>query len=241
MPMAGHPVIGSTFALARAGVISPGRTQWTFGLNIGPLLVDLEWRAGELSFVWMTQRLPQFGRTFDDVGAIARAVGVSEEDIRSTRLPVQEVSCGVPFVLVPIRSRQAVDRSSPDPQALAQLATQAGTSHFAVYLFTTDRGEGRDEAAVYTRMFAPGLGIFEDPATGSASGPLGCYLVRHSVIPADRARDILNLQGVRMGRPSWIRIAIETAGGEISRVQVGGTSVFVAEGTMSVDDRSSVD
>jgi trans-2,3-dihydro-3-hydroxyanthranilate isomerase len=241
MPMAGHPVIGSTFALARAGVISPGRTQWTFGLNIGPLLVDLEWRAGELSFVWMTQRLPQFGRTFDDVGAIARAVGVSEEDIRSTRLPVQEVSCGVPFVLVPIRSRQAVDRSSPDPQALAQLATQAGTSHFAVYLFTTDRGEGRDEAAVYTRMFAPGLGIFEDPATGSASGPLGCYLVRHSVIPADRARDILNLQGVHMGRPSWIRIAIETAGGEISRVQVGGTSVFVAEGTMSVDDRSSVD
>ena len=267
MPMAGHPVIGSTFALARAGRISPGRKQWTFGLNIGPLLVDLEWRAAELSFVWMTQRLPQFGRTFDQVDAIARAVGVTADDIRATKLPVQEVSCGVPFVLVPIRSREAVDRGMPDPKALAVLAQEArltasakatvvrrsftrrrkpgttdvsaGSSHFAVYLFTTDRGEGRDEATVYTRMFAPGLGVFEDPATGSASGPLGCYLVRHAVIPADRARDMLNLQGVHMGRPSWIRIAIDAADGEISRVQVGGTAVHVAEGTLSVDSQES--
>jgi trans-2,3-dihydro-3-hydroxyanthranilate isomerase len=187
----------------------------------------------------MTQRLPQFGRTFDQVDAIARAVGVSADDIRATKLPVQEVSCGVPFVLVPIRSREAVDRGMHDPKALADLARQAGSSHFAVYLFTTDRGEGRDQATVYTRMFAPGLGVFEDPATGSASGPLGCYLVRYAVIPADRARDILNLQGVHMGRPSWIRIAIDAADGEISRVQVGGTAVHVAEGTLSVDSQES--
>jgi trans-2,3-dihydro-3-hydroxyanthranilate isomerase len=89
-------------------------------------------------------------------------------------------------------------------------------------------------------MFAPGLGVFEDPATGSASGPLGCYLVRYAVIPADRARDILNLQGVHMGRPSWIRIAIDAADGEISRVQVGGTAVHVAEGTLSVDSQESI-
>jgi trans-2,3-dihydro-3-hydroxyanthranilate isomerase len=239
MPMAGHPVIGSTFALARAGRIPPGRKQWTFGLNIGPLLVDLEWRAVDLSFVWMTQRLPEFGRTFDQIDAIARAVGVSADDIRATKLPVQEVSCGVPFVLVPIPSREAVDRGMPDPKALADLARQAGSSHFAVYLFTTDRGEGRDQATVYTRMFAPGLGVFEDPATGSASGPLGCYLVRYAVIPANRAHDILNLQGVHMGRPSWIRIAIDAADGEISRVQVGGTAVHVAEGTLSVDSQES--
>lgn len=237
MPMAGHPVIGSTFALARAGLIAPARTQWTFGLNIGPLVVDLEWRASELSFVWMTQRLPQFGRTFDQVDAIAQAVGVSADDIRSTKLPVQEISCGIPYVLVPMRSRQAVDQAIPDAKALTELARQAGTSHVAVYLFTTDRGEGRDQAAVYTRMFAPGLGVFEDPATGSASGPLGCYLVRHSVIPADRARDILNLQGVHMGRPSRIRTAIETTGEAISRVRVGGSSVFVAEGMLRVDQR----
>ena len=81
------------------------------------------------------------------------------------------------------------------------------------------------------------LGVAEDPATGGASGPLGSYLVRHSLVTPEQARSILNLQGVKLGRPSWIHISIEsTAAGEISRVRVGGTSVFVAEGIMEVED-----
>jgi trans-2,3-dihydro-3-hydroxyanthranilate isomerase len=226
MPMAGHPVIGSTFALARSGAISAGQGDWTYGLNIGPTLVSLEWDGARLEFAWMTQRLPEFGPIFDDVGRVARAVGVREDDIRGTGLPVQRVSCGVPFVMVPITTREAVDSATPVSRVL----------DFEAYLFTTDRRGASDSADAYSRMFAPRLGVPEDPATGSASGPLGAYLVKHLLVSPLRAEKMLNLQGVRLGRPSWIHISIETANGHTSRVRVGGTAVFVAEGTMEVED-----
>ena len=226
MPMAGHPVIGSTFALARCGAIDTGRRNWTYGLNIGPTPVALEWEGARLEFAWMTLRLPEFGPIVEDVGRVARAVGVREEDIRGTGLPIERVSCGVPFVMVPITTREAVDSASPDTRQL----------DFEAYLFTTDRRGASDSADAYSRMFAPQLGVPEDPATGSASGPLGAYLVRHSVVSPVRAEKMLNLQGVKLGRPSWIHISIEAANGHTSRVRVGGTAVFVAEGTMEVED-----
>jgi trans-2,3-dihydro-3-hydroxyanthranilate isomerase len=225
LPMAGHPVVGSTFALAREGRIARGRTDWMFGLNIGPTPMSLEWQGERLTFAWMTQRAPEFGRVFEDVAAVAKALGVDEDDIRATGLPVQEVSCGVPFVYVPMRTRAAVDRAMPDARLLT----------FEAYLFTTDRDGAADSATTYSRMFAPMFGVAEDPATGSASGPLGSYLVRHRVVTPDEGRSILNLQGVKLGRPSWIHISIEASGADISRVRVGGTSVFVAEGTMEVE------
>jgi trans-2,3-dihydro-3-hydroxyanthranilate isomerase len=226
MPMAGHPVVGSTFALARDGAIARGRRDWVFGLNIGHTPVELEWRGESLGFVWMTQRLPEFGPRFDDLSTVARAIGVREDDIRQTGLPIEQVSCGVPFVLVPLTTRAAVDRAQPDARLL----------NFEAYLFTTDREGASDPATAYSRMFAPGLGVAEDPATGSASGPLGAYLVKHGVVRREQAGAMLNLQGARMGRPSWIHISIELANGDTSRVRVGGTAVFVAEGTMEVED-----
>lgn len=226
LPMAGHPVIGSTFALAREAAIASGRTDWTFDLNIGPTPVSLEWSGPRLDFAWMSQRAPEFGPTFEDADRVAAALGLREEDIRSTGLPVQRVSCGVPFVLVPAASRAAVDRAVPDARLL----------DFEAYLFTVDRAGVSDSATTYSRMFAPQLGVPEDPATGSASGPLGSYLVRHSLVTPEQARSILNLQGVKLGRPSWIHISVESSGREITRVRVGGTSVFVAEGVMEVED-----
>jgi trans-2,3-dihydro-3-hydroxyanthranilate isomerase len=226
MPMAGHPVVGSTFALARERLIAAGRSDWVFGLNIGPTPVVLDWTGDRLNFAWMTQRNPEFQRTFDDLDAIAAALGVGADDIRATGLPVQQVSCGVPFVIVPLKSRAAVDRAVPDVRLL----------NFEAYLFTTDRGTGADAATTYSRMFAPALGVYEDPATGSASGPLGSYLVRHSLVTPDKAQAILNLQGAKIGRPSWIHISINSSSGDITRVRVGGNSVFVAEGVMEVED-----
>jgi trans-2,3-dihydro-3-hydroxyanthranilate isomerase len=229
MPMAGHPTIGSTFALAREGRIGEGRRDWVFGLNIGPIPVALEWTGARLDFVWMTQPRPEFGPQFEDVAAVAGALGVREEDIRATGLPIERVSCGVPFVIVPLATRAAVDSAVPDIRLL----------RFEAYLFTTEGpalGSGDDSAVTYSRMFAPGLGVYEDPATGSASGPLGAYLVRHSVIAAERAGNVLNLQGVRLGRPSWIHMSIDAPNGSIARVRVGGTSVFVAEGIMEVEE-----
>ena len=225
MPMAGHPVIGSTFALARDGAIAPERRDWVFGLNIGPTPVTMEWSGSRLHFAWMTQRRPEFGPTVGDTARIAAAVGLRKDDLR-VDLPVQQVSCGVPFVLVPVATRAAVDRAVPDVRLLDVEA----------YLFTTDRAGATDSATTYSRMFAPALSVYEAPATGSASGPLGSYLVRHSVVTAAQGRSILNLQGVKLGRPSWIHVSIESSGHDILRVRVGGTSVFVAEGVMEVED-----
>jgi trans-2,3-dihydro-3-hydroxyanthranilate isomerase len=226
MPMAGHPVVGSTFALARTGHIQRGKVDWVFALNIGPTPVALEWSGNDLTFAWMTQRRPDFGRVYEEVSGVARALGVDEQDIRGTGLPVQEVSCGVPFVFVPMTTREAVDRVTPDVRLL----------NFEAYVFTADRTGATDSATTYSRMFAPMLGVAEDPATGGASGPLGAYLVRHNVLTSVQSRSILNLQGVKLGRPSWIHISIESSDGDISCVRVGGTSVFVAEGTMEVED-----
>jgi trans-2,3-dihydro-3-hydroxyanthranilate isomerase len=235
MPMAGHPVVGSTFALAREGRIAAGRDQWSFGLPIGPLPVELEWRGGVLNFVRMTQRLPEFGPIFD-AGVVAPALGLDADAVRVQNLPIQQVSCGVPFVIVPVATRAGVDAATPDVRAFEALAKRSRQPHFSVYLFSTERDpQGLDAATVYTRMFAPGMGVYEDPATGSASGPLGCYLVKYAVISPGQAGEILNLQGMKLGRPSWIHIAIDLAGGGISRVRVGGTSVFVAEGAMEVE------
>ena len=129
-------------------------------------------------------------------------------------------------LFVPLATRAAVDRAVPDTRLL----------DFEAYVFTTDRAGAADSATTYSRMFAPMFGVAEDPATGGASGPLGSYLVRHSLVKPEDARSILNLQGVKLGRPSWIHISIESSGGAISRVRVGGTSVFVAEGMMDVED-----
>ena len=232
MPMAGHPTVGSTFALALAGVIPPGRRRWTFGLNIGPTPVDIDWDGDRPAFAWMTQPRPRFGPVVEDAEAAARAIGVHAEAIRATRLPVQEVSCGVPFVFIPLATRDDVDAAVPDLDAFNRLCGAWGTDNHAMFVFSPEPGP--DGATVYSRMFAPGLGVFEDPATGAASGPLGCYLVTHGVVPADRADRILSLQGVKMGRPSRVHIAIGLDGGGIVRVQVGGVSVLVGEGYLDV-------
>ena len=94
---------------------------------------------------------------------------------------------------------------------------------------------GDKSATVYSRMFAPDLGVSEDPATGIASGPLGCYLVRHKIVQPDKADAMISLQGVKMGRPSRVHISIATRGnGDITGVRVGGASVLAGEGTLYV-------
>ncbi len=231
MPMAGHPTVGSAFALALDGTIPAGRRRWTFGLNIGPTPVDIEWAGDRPAFVWMTQQLPAFGNVVADVDGAARAIGLDAAAIRATGLPVCEVSCGVPFVFFPLATRAAVDAAAPNLAAFNALCAAEGVDNHAVFVFS--REPGGDGATVYSRMFAPGLGVAEDPATGAASGPLGCYLVEHGVVPPGKAKAILSLQGVKMGRPSWIHVAIGTgSGGGITGVQVGGEAVLVGEGEL---------
>lgn len=235
MPMAGHPTIGSAYALARAGLLEPGRDGFVFGLNLGPTPVSLTWAGRDLTFVWMTQQLPKFSPPLDDPGAAARALGLAESAVTGAALPVQVVSCGLPFAFIPLATRRDVDAAAGNIAALETfLGTfQSGDARAsAVFLFSLERGD--DEATVYSRMFAPGLGVAEDPATGSASGPLGCYLVHHKVVDAAQAGRIVNRQGVKMGRPSLIHVSIGVDRNEIASVRVGGEAVLAGEGTLYV-------
>src|SRR4051794_26745871 len=125
LPMAGHPTVGSTFALAAEGAIARGRTDWVFELGVGPIPVSLEWNGDNLSFVWMTQLRPTFGGTITDTRGLAPAVGVAAADVRSD-VPVQVVSCGVPFLFVPLSTRTAVDAVAVDAKALGRCCRDAG-------------------------------------------------------------------------------------------------------------------
>ena len=216
MPFAGHPVIGSTFALADDGVIRPGTRAFTFGLNIGPTLVELEWKDDRLAFAWMTQQPPAFGATLPDPVRLAAAYGLPA-DVVYPNVPVQEVNCGSAFFMLPLKTRAAVDQAVLDARALAAVFEAAKVTRRGVFMFSPE--PGADGGTVYSRM----IGNIEDPATGSASGPLGCYLVRHGLVPLDKAAAILSVQGVNMNRPSRIHIKVDAeAPDRITRVRVGG-------------------
>ncbi len=232
LPMAGHPTIGSTFALAHSGMIGPERERFVFGLGVGPVPVTLAWRNGDLSFAWMTQGDPVFSDPVADPGGAAAMLGLQPPAVTGTGLPVQVVSCGVPFLLVPLATRRAVDSAVLEPAAFNAFFAKAGIAPLPVFLFSAE--PGGDKATAYSRMFAPTLGVFEDPATGSASGPLGCYLVRHKMVAPGKAGAMLSLQGVQMGRPSHIHMAVATDGGTITNVRVGGEAVVVGKGTLYV-------
>ena len=230
LPMAGHPTIGTTFALARAGVIATGVDRVVLGLGVGPTPVSLVWRQNELAFVWMTQLPPTFGSPLADLAGAAAMLRLPQAAVAGTGLPVQAVSSGVPFLFVPLTSRRAVDNAVVDVEAYDAFRRAARIDEHSLFIFSSEPGP--DKATVYSRCFAPHLGISEDAATGGASGPLGAYLVHHGVVPGDRAGNMLSLQGVKMGRPSHVHMAIGVAGGLVVSVRVGGESVVAGEGVL---------
>jgi trans-2,3-dihydro-3-hydroxyanthranilate isomerase len=245
LPMAGHPTIGSTFALARRGVIARGQRAFTFGLNVGPTPVELQWDGDDVRFVSMSQLRPSFGRVVDR-SAVATALGLTENDFRPD-LPIEEVSCGVPYLIVPLKDADAVARAVPDGAALRRLGEMTGAP-LPLYLFAAGQpgpggsgvflGPGAQSvkaaarAEHVARMFAPGIGVLEDPATGSAAGPLGCYLVQHAQVSNEGARRIVIQQGASMNRPSVLHVSVDGDADAITSVKVGGGAVLIGRGEL---------
>ena len=227
LPMAGHPTVGSTFALAKEGVIRPGQRDFVFGLGVGPTPVEIEWKHDAIDFVWMTQGLPRYAGTVGDGASFAASIGVTAADLGPAA--PEAVSCGNVFLIAPLASRPAVDRVDVNRAEYAKVCAGAGLKELPLFVFSLD-GDG--DAQIYSRMVAPGLGVAEDPATGSAAGPLGCYLHKHQLVPRERLSHVVNLQGVKMLRPSRLHISIDSRGDEVTRVRVGGRSVLVGEGTL---------
>jgi trans-2,3-dihydro-3-hydroxyanthranilate isomerase len=226
-PFAGHPTIGSAFALAHTGAITPGTSKTVFGLGVGPTPLDLEWRDGALVFAWMTQLKPTFGTSISDTAALADALGVDANAVLSPG--GQEVNCGSNFFIIPLASRQAVDAAAIDRAKLDAVFAAAGIQRRGIYVFSTERAA--DDVTAYTRLV--GTGATEDPATGSAAGPAGCFAVKHGFVSPDRAGSIVFLQGVKVGRPSRLSIRVTSSGTDVAGVKVGGPAVVVGEGTMT--------
>ena len=237
LPMAGHPVIGTTFALVHLGAIAPRRESFVFGLGVGPTPVSLEWTGPALDFAWMTQKVPEFGGRVSDRAGFAAAIGVDVSDLSDA--PPQVVSCGLPYLVAALKTRRAVDAVVLDVRAYVAVCRASGLGNVPLFVFTTEpRREPApritiEVEAVYSRMLAPGFGIAEDPATGSASGPLGCFLHEHRLVDRAALSHAVSLQGVQMQRPSRIHISLDTTGDAITRVRVGGRSVLVGEGTLT--------
>lgn len=232
LPMAGHPTVGSTFALAHEGAIEPAVAEFVFGLGVGPTPVELRWSANRLEFAWMRQPLPEFGPTTSGADMLAAVLCSSPEALSLDASPARVVSCGVPLLFVPMVSREAVNEVNLDRRALQALCQNLEVEEMPVFVFSLEPAD--DGATVFSRMFAPIFGIVEDPATGGAGGPLGSYLLHRGIVSADTARHMISAQGVHMGRPSQIHISIGSEEGEIVNVRVGGSAVLVAEGSLRI-------
>jgi trans-2,3-dihydro-3-hydroxyanthranilate isomerase len=234
LPFAGHPVVGTHWALAYLGRVSLHEpvTQVRFELGAGVLPADLHVIAGRVEQVVMTQGRPTFHAVLEDVAELAAGLGLAPEAITETGLPVQAVSTGMPQMMVPVRSLadvQGLDPAQLNVAALNRACRAVGTECALVFTFETER----PEATVHVRMFAPLLGVPEDPATGSANGALAAYLVHHRAVPiTEPTTCILIEQGAEMGRPSKLNAEVDLGGKVITAVRVGGQVVPVAEGVV---------
>jgi trans-2,3-dihydro-3-hydroxyanthranilate isomerase len=232
-PFAGHPTIGTAFALAHAGVIKAGTARTVFSLGVGPTPIDLDWDGSSLRFAWMTQLNPTFGKTVTETSALAAALGLEPAALAGQPAPAQEVNCGSNFFIVPVATRKAVDAAAIDRPKLDAVFAAAGIQRRGIYIFSTEGSDPGADAVAYSRLL-PGGGGIEDPATGSAAGPAGCFIAKYGFVPAPRANAIVFLQGVLVRRPSRIHVNVTMAGGDITRVKVGGPAVVVGEGTVKV-------
>ncbi len=231
LPMAGHPTVGTSFVLAHEGMVDEAWEELQIGLEekVGLIPVSLMFKDGAPDMIWMTQPRPTFGPVFDDTAVIAEMLSIEPGAINAD-LPIEVVSCGVPFLFVPVRDLETMRRIHFHANVCKEALEPLGLSEVFVFAPEVENAG----STVHSRMFAPDLGVPEDPATGGASGPLGSYLVHHGVVAASPSAYIISEQGIEMGRPSFIHIQIEQHNGEITSVRVGGQAVYVGGGEIEL-------
>ena len=210
LPFAGHPTLGSAFVLA--GPLQLIEIRLETGIGVVPVRVERE--GARISFGWMAQPIPTH-EPYGDEAALLAALGV-----QGSELPVEIYDNGPRHVFVRLGSPDEVAGVDPDMGALGGLGA-LGASTFA--------GEG---TSWKSRMFGPGLGVTEDPATGSAAGPLGVHLLRHGQIESGQEIEIT--QGVEIQRPSKLYVRVAGTPDAIESVEVGGEAVIVAKGELQL-------
>ncbi|MEP6992092.1 MAG: PhzF family phenazine biosynthesis protein [bacterium] len=232
MPFAGHPTIGTAIVLAAIGEIplTGDATRIVLEEGVGPVPVTIRATEGRPTSAQLSvAKLPEAGALAADRSAIAQVIGLDVDDLLDDAWAPQPLSCGLPFLFVPVRDLAAVARARLRMDAWE--ATLKGSWAAEVFVFA--RGGERRGTDFHGRMFAPALNVPEDPATGSACAALAGYLATR-----DPRRDGLLSwrveQGFEMGRPSILEVEADVAAGTVTAVRVGGAAVLVSDGVMTV-------
>lgn len=222
-PFAGHPTLGTAYIIQRE-IIGEPVEELTLNLQVGQIPVTFD----DDDVIWMQQNPPTFGHTFDDVEQVARVLGVEANDI-DTRYPIQEVSTGLPFMIIPMVSLEAVNRAKVN---LDRLRAMLG-AHDAIGPAIFCAESIHDDNDIHVRVLDDIYGAPEDPATGSANGCIAGYIVEHGYF-GDDPISIRSEQGYQIGRPSLLHLEAEKTADEIV-IRVGGQVEMVAQGHLAAD------
>lgn len=233
IPFAGHPTVGAAFVLATLGdiAVDGDETRIVFEEGVGPVPVVLRRAAsGAIVTAQLTvARLPEIGPPAPSRGVLAEILSIDATDVLGGMSAPQAVSCGLPFLIVPLKDRAAVAQARVRPERYAITLARYWAPNVMVFARETER-EGVD---IRARVFVPELAILEDPATGSAAASLGGYLAARDPLADGTLRWTIE-QGIEMGRPSRLDVEADKAGGQIVAIRVGGAAVMVSRGEMEI-------
>jgi trans-2,3-dihydro-3-hydroxyanthranilate isomerase len=232
LPFAGHPTLGTAHVLVATGRVPGAAENLTLTLEEGVGLVRVRVRVHDGAPVFTeleSARLPEPGPTALDLPTASRLLSLEPGDLTAPPHHAETWSTGVPFLFLEVRTRGALQRVRLDHGLWARHVADSGAPH--VFAFTLEAVDGCDVSA---RMFAPAMGVDEDPATGAAAAALAGLLGHRDPRPTAALRWTIR-QGVEMGRPSTLHLAAEKQEGRLTSVRVGGQSVLVSEGTSGCD------
>ncbi|HEX5180483.1 MAG TPA: PhzF family phenazine biosynthesis protein [Gemmatimonadaceae bacterium] len=234
LPFAGHPTVGAAHALATLGKVPlrGAETKIVFEEKVGPVPVLIRATDGKPTFAQLTAaQAPEIGPPTPGRSVLADVLALEAADIQGGMTAPQGVSCGLPFLIVPLKDRDAVRRA----HVRMDHWESSIKSYWAPQILVFSRDAEREDADVHARVFVPGLSVPEDPATGSAATALGAYLAARDTRADGTLRWVVE-QGIEMGRPSLLEIVVEKTGGDIQSVKVGGETVMVSEGQIETGD-----
>jgi trans-2,3-dihydro-3-hydroxyanthranilate isomerase len=232
LPFAGHPTVGTAYILTAIGEISAETADFTiiFEEGVGLVPVNIKTVAGKPFYTELTAaQLPEFQSTTSSISDLALILGLDPQDLRNDDYSPQAVSCGLPFLFVPVKNRTALGKIKFNREYWQAILAQTWAP--SIYVFCGD--PEREGSNLRSRMFAPSMGILEDPATGSAATALGGYLALREPLTEGTLHWRVE-QGFEMGRPSILEVFTEKKQGEITKISVGGASVLVSEGIMTI-------
>jgi trans-2,3-dihydro-3-hydroxyanthranilate isomerase len=233
MPFAGHPTIGTACLLADLYLSQSGsEVDFVLEENVGPVPVKVRRTGGRPPFAQLSvAKLPEYGPPPPPAEQLAAMLGLPAQEIVAGSERPRVASCGVPFLLVPVRDIAAVSRARPDAARCREVLRDYPVRE--IYLYAHDAEHA--DAEIRARMFAPELGIAEDPATGAASVALaGALALEH--VASDGTFSWTIEQGVEMGRSSLLYTEADKQSGQVTAVRVGGHAVRVSEGQIWVPD-----